>query len=105
VARASCRAWTELAEDVFLKPARIGCRTSDGSLADVVKNPRFADVRPGIGLLVEAHFATHSAAADRPADRLLQADIQEDEGMDRRQFLGVARCTRAFGSHVHLRTD
>mgnify|MGYP001145748094 CR=1 FL=1 len=43
---------TELAEDVFLKPARIGWPSYDGSLADVVRNPRFATA---IGLLVEAH--------------------------------------------------
>jgi cell division protein FtsA len=42
----------ELAEDVFLKPARIGWPTYDGALSDVVKNPRFATV---MGLLGEAH--------------------------------------------------
>ncbi len=42
----------ELAEDVFLKPARIGRPTYDGALADVARNPRFATV---MGLLVEAH--------------------------------------------------
>jgi cell division protein FtsA len=43
----------ELAEDVFLKPARVGWPGYDGSLADVVKNPRFATV---MGLLQEAHL-------------------------------------------------
>ena len=43
---------TELAEDVFLKPARIGWPNYTGSLADVVRNPRFATA---IGLLVEAN--------------------------------------------------
>jgi cell division protein FtsA len=43
---------TELAEDVFLKPARIGWPQYDGSLSDVVRNPRFAT---SMGLLVEAH--------------------------------------------------
>jgi cell division protein FtsA len=42
----------ELAEDVFLKPARVGWPTYDGALADVVRNPRFATV---MGLLAEAH--------------------------------------------------
>ncbi len=42
----------ELAEDVFLKPARIGWPTYEGSLSDVIRNPRFATV---IGLLIEAH--------------------------------------------------
>ncbi|MCS6944285.1 MAG: cell division protein FtsA [Sutterellaceae bacterium] len=42
---------TELAEDVFLKPARIGWPTYDGPLADVARNPRFATV---MGLLTEA---------------------------------------------------
>jgi cell division protein FtsA len=42
----------ELAEDVFLKPARIGWPTYDGTLSDVVKNPRYATV---MGLLIEAH--------------------------------------------------
>lgn len=43
----------ELAEDVFLKPARIGWPTYDSSLADVIRNPRFATV---MGLLTEAHL-------------------------------------------------
>jgi len=42
----------ELAEDVFLKPARIGWPTYNGALADVARNPRFATV---MGLLIEAH--------------------------------------------------
>jgi cell division protein FtsA len=41
----------ELAEDVFLKPARVGWPNYDGPLADVVRNPRFATV---VGLLLEA---------------------------------------------------
>jgi cell division protein FtsA len=43
----------ELAEDVFLKPARIGWPTYDGALSDVIRNPRFATV---MGLLTEAHL-------------------------------------------------
>jgi cell division protein FtsA len=43
----------ELAEDVFLKPARIGWPTYDSALADVARNPRFATV---MGLLTEAHL-------------------------------------------------
>jgi len=42
----------ELAEDVFLRPARVGWPVYSGALADVVRNPRFATV---MGLLVEAH--------------------------------------------------
>ena len=42
----------ELAEDVFLKPARIGWPTYNRALADVARNPRFATV---MGLLTEAH--------------------------------------------------
>lgn len=42
----------ELAEDVFLKPARVGWPTYDGALSDVIRNPRFATV---MGLLMEAH--------------------------------------------------
>jgi cell division protein FtsA len=42
----------ELAEDVFLKPSRIGWPTYNGALADVARNPRFATV---MGLLTEAH--------------------------------------------------
>jgi cell division protein FtsA len=41
----------ELAEDVFLKPARVGWPAYRGPLADVIRNPRFATV---IGLLGEA---------------------------------------------------
>jgi cell division protein FtsA len=42
----------ELAEDVFLRPARTGMPTYSGALADVVRNPRYATV---MGLLVEAY--------------------------------------------------
>ena len=41
----------ELAEDIFLKPARIGVPAYDGQLADVVKSPRYSTV---LGLLEEA---------------------------------------------------
>lgn len=41
----------ELAEDMFLKPARIGVPAYDGQLADVVKSPRYSTV---LGLLEEA---------------------------------------------------
>jgi cell division protein FtsA len=41
----------ELAEDVFLKPARVGWPNYQGPLADVIRNPRFATV---VGLLLEA---------------------------------------------------
>jgi cell division protein FtsA len=41
----------ELAEDVFLKPARVGWPHYQGPLADVIRNPRFATVA---GLLLEA---------------------------------------------------
>jgi cell division protein FtsA len=47
---------TELAEDVFLRPARTGMPVYTGALADVVRGPRFATV---MGLLAEAH-AMHS---------------------------------------------
>ncbi|MGE4368546.1 MAG: cell division protein FtsA [Burkholderiaceae bacterium] len=43
----------ELAEDVFLKPVRIGVPAYEGSLADVMHNPRFSTV---IGLLTEARI-------------------------------------------------
>jgi cell division protein FtsA len=42
----------ELAEDVFLRPARVGWPVYAGALADVVRSPRFATV---MGLLIEAH--------------------------------------------------
>lgn len=42
----------ELAEDVFLRPARVGWPSYSGPLADVVRNPRFATA---MGLLAEAH--------------------------------------------------
>jgi cell division protein FtsA len=41
----------ELAEDVFLKPARVGWPGYQGPLADVIRNPRYATV---VGLLQEA---------------------------------------------------
>ncbi|MFO1198709.1 MAG: cell division protein FtsA [Burkholderiaceae bacterium] len=41
----------ELAEDIFLKPVRLGLPQYAGGLADVVRNPRFATA---VGLLEEA---------------------------------------------------
>ena len=41
----------ELAEDIFLKPARVGGPDYNGQLADVVRSPRYATV---LGLLMEA---------------------------------------------------
>jgi cell division protein FtsA len=45
----------ELGEDVFVKPVRIGLPMYDGSLADVVKTPRYATV---VGLLQLARLST-----------------------------------------------
>lgn len=41
----------ELAEDIFLKPARMGTPAYSGQLADVVRSPRYATV---LGLVLEA---------------------------------------------------
>ena len=41
----------ELAEDIFLKPVRVGAPDYNGGLADVVRTPRFATA---MGLLEEA---------------------------------------------------
>lgn len=41
----------ELAEDIFLKPARLGVPEYSGQLADVVRSPRYSTV---LGLLLEA---------------------------------------------------
>lgn len=41
----------ELAEDIFLKPARMGVPGYNGQLADVVRSPRYSTV---LGLLLEA---------------------------------------------------
>jgi cell division protein FtsA len=43
----------ELAEDVFLKPVRVGVPNYEGSLADVIHNPRFSTA---VGLLSEARL-------------------------------------------------
>jgi len=65
---------TELAEDVFLRPARTGWPAYAGPLADVVRNPRFATV---MGLLVEAH-------AQRQRGRKLVAQSGSLKGTMRR---------------------
>jgi cell division protein FtsA len=41
----------EMAEDIFLKPTRMGMPAYSGQLADVVRSPRYATV---LGLLLEA---------------------------------------------------
>ncbi len=43
----------ELAEDIFLKPVRIGMPAYTGGLADVVRSPRYST---GVGLLEEARM-------------------------------------------------
>jgi len=43
----------ELAEDIFLKPVRVGVPNYEGSLADVMHHPRFSTV---MGLLAEARL-------------------------------------------------
>ena len=43
----------EIAEDVFLKPVRVAVPDYNGSLADVMRNPRFSTV---MGLLGEARM-------------------------------------------------
>ena len=44
--------FVDLAEDIFLKPARLGLPHYQGQLADVVCSPRYAT---GLGLLIEAN--------------------------------------------------
>ncbi len=77
---------TELAEDVFLKPARIGWPSYDGSLADVVRNPRFATA---IGLLVEAHSQRLRGRKIAQQTGSFKQTLQADEGVGRGQFLVV----------------
>jgi cell division protein FtsA len=43
----------ELAEDIFLKPVRIGMPSYSGGLADMVRSPRYATA---VGLLEEARL-------------------------------------------------
>jgi len=43
----------ELAEDIFLKPVRIGMPDYTGGLADVVRSPRYSTA---VGLLEEARL-------------------------------------------------
>jgi cell division protein FtsA len=43
----------ELAEDIFLKPVRIGMPDYSGGLADVVRSPRYSTA---VGLLEEARI-------------------------------------------------
>ena len=57
----------EMAEDIFLKPARLGMPAYSGQLADVVRSPRYATV---LGLLLEAkkqylrgHIVTRQAGS------------------------------------------
>ena len=46
----------ELAEDIFLKPTRMGIPVYNGQLADVVRSPRYSTV---LGLLLEAKRQYH----------------------------------------------
>ncbi|HYB52069.1 MAG TPA: cell division protein FtsA [Burkholderiaceae bacterium] len=65
---------SELAEDVFLRPARTGWPNYSGPLADVMRNPRYATV---MGLLEEAY-------AQRQRGRRLVAQSGSLKGAVRR---------------------
>ncbi len=52
---ATMQGMLEVAEDIFLKPARLGMPVYSGQLADVVRSPRYATV---LGLLLEAKKQT-----------------------------------------------
>ena len=66
----------ELAEDVFLKPVRVAVPEYEGSLADVMRNPRFSTV---MGLLQEARMRARPQG--RRADRQLQEPAGAHEGV------------------------
>ena len=55
----------ELAEDVFARPVRIGVPQYDGSLSDVVRNPRYSTV---VGLLLEAKKKINLHGAEEDTD-------------------------------------
>ena len=55
----------ELAEDVFLKPVRIGSPVYAGGLSDVVRSPRYATA---VGLLEEAVQQRHLGHLDAGQD-------------------------------------
>ena len=64
--------FVELAEDVFLKPARIGIPEYDGHLKEVLRNPKFAS---SIGLLIEGRaqmLRGRSASESTPWQGLIQ---------------------------------
>src|SRR3546814_985102 len=67
----------ELAEDVFLKPVRVAVPAYDGSLADVMHNPRFSTV---MGLLSEARLQRargRKVAQQKGSFRTLLARLKE----------------------------
>ncbi|MGO3742145.1 cell division protein FtsA [Kerstersia sp.] len=67
----------ELAEDVFLKPVRVAVPDYQGSLADVMRNPRFSTV---MGLLAEARtqrLRGHKVAQQRGSFQQVLARMRE----------------------------
>src|SRR3546814_492454 len=67
----------ELAEDVFLKPVRVAVPAYEGSLADVMHNPRFSTV---MGLLSEARLQRargRKVAQQKGSFRTLLARMKE----------------------------
>src|SRR5690625_1270791 len=67
----------ELAEDVFAKPVRVAVPTYEGSLADVMRNPRFSTV---MGLLTEArlqHARGQRVAQQKGSVKTLFARMRE----------------------------
>ncbi len=57
---------TELGEEVFHLPVRVGVPSYSGGLADVVKNPRYATA---VGLLLEGKEQFLQARGGARADR------------------------------------
>ena len=72
---------TELAEDIFLKPARIGTPIYDGQLADVVCTPRYSTA---LGLLMEAKKQCLRGQSIKPDDYSVKALWQKTKAW----FLG-----------------
>ena len=86
----SLQGMVELGEEIFLMPVRLGLPDYRGSLAEVVRSPRYST-----GLACSGrHGAAAAASAYAVAGQLVQAHSGKDEKLVSRQFLRVLSKTR-----------
>ena len=94
---------TELGEEVFHLPVRIGIPAYAGGLADVVRSPRYATA---VGLLIEGRKQYLRDRDSRAQSTGSGRSRHADEAMVQGEFLGTKRCRKRRASDcIGMRND